>query len=388
MDVAVKGRWANAGMFASNGFVMGAWAPQIPLLLTRHEISTSTLGLLILGQGLGAVGAMLFTGRLIATFGSRQVTRFFAAGLVPVLPLVVFAPNVWLLAPLMVLFGAVLGSMDVAMNANAVEVEKRLNRAIMSSGHGFWSLGGFIAAMGGSYILAHWGHEAEALIAAVAMALVLLWSWPHLLPDADHAPATAENPAQRHSLLTRDLGLWIMGFMALFAMLPEGAVLDWAAIYLGRELGADLFTSGLGYAFFAGTMAVVRFVGDIVRNRFGAVRTLRVSAMIAAVGLIVAGFAPNEALAILGFAVAGLGIANVVPILFSAAGNHPTLPSGVAIAAVTMVGYAGILVAPSTIGYVAEFIGFRATYATLGIVMLGVSALADRAADADLRRRS
>lgn len=385
MDQAVKGRWAVAGFFASNGFVMGAWAPQIPLLLTRHDIGTGTLGLLILGQGLGAVLAMLFTGRLIAAHGSRRVTRFFAAGLAPSLALVVFAPNLWLLAVLLLLMGAMLGSMDVAMNANAVEVEKRLGRAIMSSSHGFWSLGGFVAAISGSYVLAHWGAGTAALMATAVVVVLMAICWPHLLAEPVQT-VVADQPAKRPSLLTRDVGLWIMGFMALFSMLPEGAVLDWAAIYLSRELGADLFRSGLGFALFAGSMALMRFAGDIIRNRFGAVRTLRVSAIIAAGGLIMAGLAPGDLLAIVGFACAGLGIANVVPILFSAAGNHATLPSGVAIAAVTMVGYAGILVAPSTIGYIAEFVGFRATYVALGLIMLGVAALAGRAASADLRR--
>lgn len=383
MDDAIKGRWAVAGMFATNGFTMGVWAPQIPLLLERHQISTSTLGLLILGLGLGAVSAMLFTGRLIAAHGSRTVARGFAVALIPCLPLVVFAPNLWLLAPLMMLLGGFLGSMDVAMNANAVEVERRLRMAIMSSSHGFWSLGGFIGAIAGSYAVVHWGAQVQALVAAAAMALVVMWSWSGLVQDAAPTRQHGQESTQKTQFLPRDLGLWIMGFMALFSMLPEGAVLDWAAIYLSHELGSDLFRAGLAFALFSGAMAIMRFAGDRIRNRFGAVKTLRISAIVTAAGLLAAAASPDDLMAIAGFALAGLGIANVVPILFSAAGNHPTLPSGIAISTVTMVGYAGILVAPSTIGYVAEFIGFRATYASLGMIMLIVAAMAGRAAAAD-----
>ncbi|OYU40683.1 MAG: MFS transporter [Pseudorhodobacter sp. PARRP1] len=380
MSEAITGRWAVAAMFATNGFVMGAWAPQIPLLLSRHGISNTALGLLILALGLGAVSAMLFAGRLIQSYGSRTIARCFALATVPALPLVVLAPNLWLLTPAMTLMGAVIGCMDVAMNANAVEVERRLGRAIMSSSHGFWSLGGFIGGLGGSYVIAQWGAEPQALIvAAIALATVLV-AGPKLITDAPHP--TAEKPAP-HALLPRDASLWILGFMALFSMVPEGAVLDWAAIYLGRELGADIFRAGLGFAGFAAAMAVMRFAGDRLRNRFGAVKTLQISGVISAAGLLGGALAPNDIVAIASFTFAGLGVANMVPIMFSAAGNHPGMAAGAAISTVTMVGYAGILVAPSTIGFVADHIGFRATYAALAVVLLVVTALAPRVKAAD-----
>ncbi|MDZ4394979.1 MFS transporter [Cypionkella sp.] len=384
MQQTQVGRWAVAAMFAANGFVMGAWAPQIPLLLTRHNISNTTLGLLILALGLGAVGAMLFAGRLIQSFGSRSIARAFGLATAPTLPLVVFAPTLWLLTPAMALMGALIGSMDVAMNANAVEVERRMGRAIMSSSHGFWSLGGFVGGLGGSYVIALWGAETQALlVAGIALITVLLAS-PHLITDAPHP--TAEKPIP-HALFPRDASLWILGFMALFCMVPEGAVLDWAAIYLSRELGSDLFRSGLGFAGFAGAMAVMRFAGDRLRNRFGAVKTLQISGLISAAGLLGGAFAPNDIVAIASFTFAGLGVANMVPIMFSAAGNHPGMAAGAAISTVTMVGYAGILVAPSSIGFIADHIGFRATYAALAVVLLIVTALAHRTAAADRVKR-
>ena len=384
MQHTQTGRWAVAAMFATNGFMMGAWAPQIPLLLTRHAISATTLGLLILALGIGAVSAMLFAGRLIQTYGSRTIARSFGLATAPTLPLVVLAPNLWLLTAAMALMGALIGCMDVAMNANAVEVERRMGRAIMSSSHGFWSLGGFIGGLGGSYIIAHWGAETQAVtVAAIALITVLLAS-PNLIADAPH-PIT-EKPAP-HALFPRDASLWILGFMALFCMVPEGAVLDWAAIYLGRELGADLFRAGLGFAGFAAAMALMRFAGDRLRNRFGAVKTLQISGLISAAGLMGGALAPNDIVAIASFAFAGLGVANMVPILFSAAGNHPGMSAGAAISTVTMVGYAGILVAPSSIGFIADHVGFRATYAALAVVLLIVTALAPRVKAADAVRR-
>ena len=379
---ARKARRAVAAMFAANGALMGAWAPQIPLLLTRHGIGEGTLGLLILGLGLGAVGAMLFTGRLIAGHGSRPVLRVFALAVVPVLALVVLAPSLWLLALAMALFGAMIGSMDVAMNANAVEVERRLGRAIMSSSHGFWSLGAFCGGTAGAWVIARHGAEVQAFAATLLAATMILTALPFVRGEPAHPVET--RPA-RATLLPRDPLIWLLGAMALFSMVPEGAVLDWAAIYLGQELRAGPFAAGLGFALFSGTMAVMRFLGDSLRNRFGAVATLRVSGLVGALGLMVAALSPMPGLALAGFAFAGFGVANLVPILFSAAGNIPGHAAGIALSTITMLGYAGILIAPSSIGYLAELVGFRPTYAGLALLLLVVSVLAGRVAAADHR---
>ena len=379
---ARKGRWAVAAMFLANGFTMGAWAPQIPLLLPRHQISEFTLGLLILALGLGAVGAMLFAGRLIARFGSQAVLRAFALSIVPVLPAVVFAPSLWLLTPAMMLLGALIGCMDVAMNASAVAVERRLGRAIMSSSHGFWSLGGFFGGALGGWLIAHWGAGGQAIWAAMVAGIMVLAAMPFVMPDSP-APRAPGETAAKSALIPTDPAIWLLGVLALFSMVPEGAVLDWAALYLQQELGSDVARSGLAFAFFSGAMAVMRFAGDGVRNRFGAVRTLRWSGIIAAVGMLGGAAAPTDLLAVASFALSGLGVANMVPIMFSAAGNHPGLAPGAGIAAVTMFGYSGILVAPSTIGFVAEHVGFRFTYGALALLLVFVALMAGRTAAAD-----
>lgn len=380
---AQRARWAVAGMFLANGFTMGAWAPQIPLLMPRHQVTESVLGLLILVLGIGAVSAMLFAGRLISLYGGRRVLSLFSLALIPVLPLVVLSPNLWAVSLCMAAFGTMAGCMDVAMNAQAVEVECRLHRAIMSSSHGFWSLGGFAGGLAGSYVIAAWGAEVQAFWAAAIVAVIVLAVQPFLLPPSSDAALDGPAPAQKTRLFPKDFQIWLLGFLTLAAMIPEGAVLDWAAIYLQKELAASTVSSGMGFALFAGAMAVMRFAGDRVRNRFGAVATLRVSGFLGAAGLMGGALAPLDWIAVASFAVAGLGVANMVPVLFSAAGNHPRLPAASAISIATMVGYAGILVAPSSIGFLAESIGFRPTYAGLSLLLVAVALLADRAADAD-----
>ncbi|MGO4834460.1 MFS transporter, partial [Rhizobiaceae sp. 2RAB30] len=349
---AVRGRWAVAAMFFVNGFVTGSWAPQIPVFLTRLQLSEFTLGLLILLFGLGALIAMPISGYLMSRHGSRRMMLGFGCVVVVALLLVVLAPNVPVAALTMLVFGGSIGAMDVAMNANAVAVEKKLSRAVMSSSHGFWSLGGFAGGGLGGFAIQSYGALPHAITVSIIAAIVLaLW--------ARHVVTEDKPVAHEHHkfALPKTPTVYIIGLMALFSMVPEGAVLDWAALYMKQELGTNLATAGLAYALFSGAMALMRFAGDGVRNRFGAVNTLRVSSLVAASGMLVAALSPWPALAIAAFAVCGLGIANVVPIIFSAGGNQPGMASSVGMSVVTTMGYSGILLAPSAIGFAAEHAG-------------------------------
>lgn len=377
---ATRGRWAVAGAFFINGFVTGSWAPQIPLLLTRLEISEFVLGLLILVFGLGALTAMPFSGYLMSKRGSRPVVIGFAWVVVFALLLVAMAPNVWLTALTMFVFGGSIGAMDVAMNANAVAVEKKLARAIMSSSHGFWSLGGFAGGALGGILIQNFGHLAHAALVTAVAAAMTAFALRHLI--AEDKPVAHDH---QHFRLPRLPTIYLVGIMALFSMIPEGAVLDWAALYLKQELGADIAVAGFAFAAFSGIMALMRFLGDGVRNRFGAVNTLRVSALLAASGMFAAGLAPNAWVAIAAFALCGFGVANMVPIAFSSAGNQPGVAPGIGMSVVTTMGYSGILVAPSAIGFAAEHTGFAPIFLTLSGLLVIVSLMAGLARHADFK---
>jgi predicted MFS family arabinose efflux permease len=280
---------------------------------------------------------------------------------------VLHAPGI-ILAVLAIFFtGALIGGMDVAMNANAVSVERDMRQAIMSSCHGFWSLGGFLGAGAGGFLIAELGNEAHVWIVTAASMLMVALAWRITFDDSANHEAGEGKPK---AALPRDLLPWAIGLMALACMVPEGAVIDWGALYLRQELGADVAQSGLAFAAFSATMAVMRFAGDIVRNRFGAVMTLRVSTVFAGAGLALASQADSPALAIAGFAIAGLGVANLVPIMFSAAGNLPGYAPGVAISVATFMGYSGILFAPSLIGFIAEHTGFAIIFFVLALVFI------------------
>ena len=378
MQTAIRGRWAVATIFFANGFLTGSWAPQIPEFLTRLDISKFTLGLLILLFGAGAVAAMTWCGHLISKHGSRTVLRWFGLCGSFGLLVVALAPNVPLAAIAMFIFGGSIGGMDVAMNANAVAVERRLSRAIMSSSHGFWSLGGFAGGGLGGFAIQNYGHLPHAAVVTVVAFAAIAVAIRYLI--AEDKPPLAEH--SKFSLPGNPL-VYLVGLMALLSMIPEGAVLDWAAIYLRQELGTDLATAGFAFAAFSGVMAVMRFFGDGLRNRFGAVTTLRASALVAAVGMLVAGLAPWAWLAIAAFAFCGFGIANMVPIAFSAGGNQEGMSSGTGMSVVTTMGYSGILVAPSVIGFVAERTGFGPVFVGLSALLVVVFLMAGLAHRAD-----
>lgn len=360
-----QARFAVSALFFANGLVVGGWAPKLPAMMARLEIGESVAGLLVLALGLGSVCLMPVAGALIARRGSAHASRLAATLFAPSLIWISLAPGPWTAAATVLLFGGLIGAMDVAMNANAVAVERARRRAIMSSCHGFWSLGGLAGAGLGGIVIQSVGELAHAVLVTLAVAAILAVALPRLLQD----PPSGDQ-AQQPLRLPRTPLPYLIGLMALASMIPEGAILDWAAVYLQREMGASLAVAGWGFAACAGTMAVMRFLGDGIRRRNGAVRTLRISILIAMAGLAVAALAPVPWAAIAGFGLAGIGIANMVPIAFSAAGNVPGLAQGVGLSVVTTMGYSGILLAPGTIGFLAERVSFSVIYLGLSLLLV------------------
>lgn len=373
-----RARIAVALLFLLNGFIMGSWAPKIPEFAARLELSESHLGLMLLAFGIGSLVMMPIAGAQIARFGSSGVVKLSGLLFLPTLLGVTFGHSIPAAVFAIFLFGGLTGAMDVAMNANAVEVERRMRRSIMSSCHAFWSLGGLFGAASGGYLIHAVGGPTHALIATSLAAVLFLIAWPMILGDRPQVQESRTGSRLPMSPLP-----WLIGLVALFSMIPEGGILDWGAIYLRRELGADVAQSGLGFAAFSLTMAAMRFAGDWVRDRFGAVRTLRACTLFSMAGMLLAGLAPNATVAMIGFALAGVGISNMVPIAFSAGGNIPGLAPGIGLSVVTTMGYSGILFAPSLIGFIAEHTSLAAVYTGLAGLNLVVLALAGLARYAD-----
>ena len=393
LDRFPPARRAVALAFFVNGFGIGSWAPEVPVIAARLEISEQTIGILILLFGVGGVLTMPLIARAIARIGSRPpmlLTHFLAAFAFPAL---ILAPSLYTAFAAMLVFGAMFGGMDAAMNANAITLERQMDRAIMSSSHGFWSVGGFVGAGFGGPIIAAFGPAVHAGVVAAVILVCFVFVQRmarddrdlHRNPHANSASggtASASKPDKATPAGLISAGA--IGIFALLAIMPEGGAIDWSALYLKSELGADTATSGFALAAFSATMAVFRFLGDDIRNRLGAVKTVRLFAFVAASGLLLTGLAGNIFIAIAGFAIAGIGLANIVPIAFSAAGNVKGLPDGTGISIATAIGYCGGLMAPSVVGFLAEHVGLATVYLGMAgllsviLALSGMMALADR----------
>ncbi|HEY0587240.1 MAG TPA: MFS transporter [Pseudoduganella sp.] len=334
--------------FLTAGLAMSAWAPLVPYAKERLQLAEGPLGLLLLCLGLGSLLAMPLTGALAARFGCRKVVLWSALVVSLALPGLALAPTPFLLGLVLFVFGASLGTMDVAMNVQAVIVEKASGGALMSGFHGMFSLGGFAGA--GSMAL-------------------LLW---HASPDLLHEPEARgdDTPA----FVMPHGAVIFIGALCFIVFLAEGAMLDWSAVFLTAERGLEEGRAGLGYAAFAVAMTVGRLTGDRVVGRFGGRRVLLAGGLCAAAGFFTAVFSPTPAVALAGFVLVGLGASNIVPILFTAAGNQRAMPASLAIAAITTIGYAGILAGPAMIGFVAHLSSLDLAFSVLGGALLLVAA--------------
>ncbi len=388
-------RIAVSGLFFLNGFIAGSWSPKIPEFSHRLGLGESLLGWLLVAFGVGAMVAMPFTGLGISRLGSRRMALWPAVLACWVLLALTLSPSALVAAPILFLTGMILGTMDVAMNANAVAVERRLARPILSSCHGFWSLGTMSGALIGAWMITQTGLLIHALAVGAATTVILLNVWRFVLADPHGEAAEAretgssavpDKPRSLRGLLTSPLP-YLLGVVALFAMVPEGAIFEWSNFYLRQDFGSSAEVAALGFVALSAAMASVRFLGDYVRDRLGAVATLRVSALLALAGLALASTASQAWLAVLGFGLTGIGLANLVPLAFAASENLPGLPQGLGLSIVGFAAYGGLLAAPPLIGMIGEHFGFAPVFMGLTAFMAVVVALSNLARYADSHKK-
>lgn len=351
---------------------MAAWAPLAPFAKARTGVDDAAFGLLLLCLGVGSVVAMPVTGHLIGRFGSRPLVLLGGLGVGLLLPLLALAATPVALALALLLFGASLGSLDVAMNAHAVEVEAQSDQPLMSGFHALFSIGGFAGAGGLTLLLTQGLPPAAAGIAAA----ILTWTAIALAAQGllrtrsvDEAPGLA---------FPRGVVL-LLALLAAVTFLAEGAVLDWGALLSARLGLTTPETSGVGYMLFSAAMTIGRLTGDRIVARLGPATVLCLGGGLAVLGFAALLLAPLPALALSGFLLIGLGAANIVPVLFSAAGRQTRMPAGAAVAAVTTIGYAGVLAGPAAIGFVAQATGLANAFWLLAALLLLVPLLAGRA---------
>lgn len=382
--VLQRPRLATAVMFFVSGAAIGTWAAHVPFVRDRLDVSTTTIGFCLLAMAAGSVLAMPLTGRELQHRSSRQLTRL-GALLVPLtgtLPLL--APSVATLAAALFVLGFAVGVIDVSMNAHGVAVEELSGRPVMSSLHGGWSLGGLFGA--GATALGHVAGADPRATAAVVMAVLLcagLAAGPQmgeLRAGRDAGAAGAGAARERPATFVRpSRGVLLIGALVFALFMAEGALTDWSALYLDRDLGTSASFAAIGYGAFAGGMAIGRLRGDRLNRALGPALLLRGGSLAATIFVLLIVITREPLVALPALLFVGLSVANGVPLLFSAAGRARDMTPGPALAAVSTMGYFGLLAGPPLLGFVADATSLGLSLGIVALLTATVSLFARRA---------
>jgi predicted MFS family arabinose efflux permease len=310
---------------------------------------------------------MPISGVWINRLGSRKITTLTAFAYCFALPLPIMAPSFVTLLLALFFFGAFFGAMDVAMNAQAVAIEKRYTKPIMSSFHGFFSLGGLLGSGIGGLVLAF---ELNPLLHALSISGLMLVMTA--LVNKHFLPKNVDSTVNKTEFVLPRGPVLALGILAFMVLLAEGAIADWSSVYITKVLQTGPGIAALGYASFSLMMAIGRLSGDRFVANMGTVKIARLTSLIAAIGLGATLLIEHPIAAIIGFGCVGLGLSNLIPIIFSAAGRIPNMAASTSIAAVATAGYFGFLAGPPTIGFIAEFTGLPMA---LGVVVMAISTI-------------
>ena len=363
--------------FFGLGFATAAWAPLIPFAQQRLHFNHADFGLLLLCGGLGAMLAMPATGKIVQRIGCRVPIGFALLLLAVLLPSLSLLNTPLMMAITLFLFGTAAGSLGVALNIQAVVVEKNSLKSLMSGFHGMASLGGLAGVLTITALLAL---SISAVMSAFAVSLLLViiifLSVPYSIKAVENTSLEASSKVKKsiRQRLPQPL-IILIGIACFIIFMTEGAAMDWSGIYLTQQYGVNTAFAGLAYTFFAIAMTTGRFTGDYLIRYFGEKKLLTYSAICATLGLALVSIAPHWWLVLVGYTLVGTGCSNIVPIMFSRAGRQTVMPSAVALSCVSTMAYTGILVGPAFIGMVSELIGLSTVFMALSGLLLLIVAL-------------
>jgi MFS family permease len=366
-------RTVRAAYFMA-GIGISAWAITVPFTKIRFGLNDAQLGLILLAPGIGGTLAMPLAGLAVARFGSRTV--LLTAGILfgIILPSLTIAPSPLAFTVLLFTFGVLFAIIDIAMNAQGATTEARSGGLLMSSFHGLYSVGTLTVAVVTSLLLKLGASNAACALLCGAGIFAIISQFKYLQPKAEDAPADGPGFAlpNRATIL--------LGICCFACFLTEGAVTDWSTIFLRFSRSIPISLAFYGYAGFALAMAATRLAGDAIATRFGKTTLMRAGSLIAGGGMLLAVLTPYEITDVIGFALVGIGTGNIAPLVFSAASRIPGLNPNASVPAVMTLGYAGFLLGPVIIGFVANATSL-AVALSLDAAMLIALSLAARAVE-------
>jgi MFS family permease len=354
-------KWALAVLFLVDGAGFGTWAAHVPVFKQFLHIENGSLTFVLISVIVGAIISMPVNGQLIARFGSRHMIRIAAISYVLMIGLLAQASSFWLLVIFAGLYGAAKGAFDISVNAQAMAVEKHYGRSSMSFFQGCWSAGGLLGAGAAGLMLQRQGTvRSDLSFTAGVLGLCCVFTLP-MLVDEPVRPRAASKFVWPNAALLR------IAVLGSFGLLTEGAIADWAPVYLHSNVGVTLSLAAAGYAAYAIAMAAARFSGDWLAQRVSGKNILHGSGLLIAAGLGCTLLSHSWWPAVFGLMLAGIGVANIVPVIWSVAGRDTRMGAGPAISATATIGYCGFLTGPPMIGSLAVLLGLRQA---MGVIVL------------------
>lgn len=359
-------QYAVRAIFFFSGFGCATWAPLVPIVKQGLSVSDDIMGMLLLCIGIGSFLSMPLSGALARKYGCRKVITIASIIFIIILLAITQVNSVYQLVPLLLVFGSAMGLIDVVMNINAVFVEQASGRSIMSNFHAMWSIGCFIGAgIFGIWLSLGLSPLMATIIAVLIMLALLSFCYGKLLPYG------AKEDEKESTLLAIPKGIIIFFSIIIgISFLAEGAVMDWSGIYITEVHGMDIALAGTGYSIYSVAMFLTRITGDYAVNRFGKKIMVAGGLLLSFIGFMLLVFASWEPLIFSAFFLMGIGLANVVPVIYSLAGNQTDMPSGQAVAAMGTFGYLGILCGPAAIGYISNATSLNWAFGVLAVLII------------------
>ena len=367
-------------MFFLAGLCFASWASRIATVQQKMGLSDAALGAVLFSLPVGLMCSLPFSGWAITKMGSKRL--LLGAILVYGIALVTLglAQTTFQLIICLVCYGFASNAVNISMNTQAVTTEKLYNKPILASFHGVWSLAGFTGAGIGTIMIGNGispFHHFIIILGIIILGVIVISR--HLYDDYGVPGPEGSTSISLRARLSLMLPLLTLGSIAFCSMICEGAMFDWSVVYFKKVIAAPMALQGAGFTAFMFTMAGGRFVADWFANRFGLKRILQVSGSLTATGLLVAVIFPYFYSAMAGFLLVGIGVSSVVPMVYSAAGKSKTMSAGVALAAVSTIGFIGFLIGPPIIGFIAGLATLRGSFLFIAVMGISVVVLSSRA---------
>jgi MFS family permease len=369
-------RLAVALVYFSMGLCFSSWASRIPEIKTALHLNDAMFGTILFSLPVGQFLMMPFSGKLVTRFGSHKVLPFALPAYTLCLSCIGLVHAGWQLAFALLLFGIFGNLCNISINTQGVAAEKLYQRSIMASFHGGWSLAGFTGALIGIAMINLQVKPFWHFASIIMIVWTIVWiNYPYLDRTRHRAK---KGEAKRNFFSRPDSTLLQLGIIGFCSMASEGAMFDWSGIYFKDVVKAPPSLVVLGYTSFMVMMALGRFLADHFVAKIGRKRLLQICGMMISTGLFTAVFFPFLVPCTLAFMLVGLGVSSMVPTVYSAAGRHTKVPTGIALATVSSVSFLGFLMGPPLIGYISQAAGLRYSFAVIGVFGLGITLLVSK----------